>query len=1437
MSEKTETGQEYDDEEANQFSGNIPEHQYSRDQLINISKSPLSGRRPKCLDPVYDADDGKWDPDRWYKAQFDQSGDVSPLTLLDGKDRRRLTDLDRDLKRRHSSVNDPMERLKEERDGIVLSPQRRSFGTGCHVQTTLMYSRQLTVPDRDEPRVDKDRDRDRDRDRPVRKIGSGRIQIDRENSRDYSGIRDRFDDRDIRDRNPDRDREFNWNREREWERDVRDRDRDVRDSEWDRDRDRDRRFDRSDRFRQVGDRDFPDRDRRDFRDRGFDRNSRRRNNYRDEEKEPEWFTGGPSSQTDTIELRGFDREGTCDGEGDAKPNQKTDNRKINTPSEDISSKESSEAASEPDVKVSECSSPEEDQQIPQNEPQGHQDLPNHTLQEEHDAASHQQSTGVSPSKYFDFEEILKARILPLDQDTVCQGSRFSRFFSGINGNKLGSDTSSMEDMLVPLDLLEDSHNSPGLSSPSPVIGPMASLPAQMGPMPHGMLHFQDQLEMHSKEHMFTLHQNLIPIPNPAGDNNAVFDKPALPPAVTALFNSATLGGSNASISSNSSFSTQDAEAQLKAMLFGGSRDSASSSGTASPASLPTSVQRKVKTVAELEADMHQNSPQKSSSGLSVTSSVSSTAASTEDMAAFNKLLIMMNAASEANQNLTQTEPQATRATFGVSSHNEFNHAVMRNKEEQMQLQQQSLHIAQQSSHSQPLLSQLPPHIPPPSHLHSHQQMPPLSQQPPPPLVNHQVHPQQLMKTQPMQQQHQHLHLQQQNFVMNHTKQLSGLMNKPPVTAGLPQTMASHPSSMIRPRAQSGGPLVSSDMIYSLIQQNPTIVMNPASPGPSMAAILASQQSAVPSTARIPSPLMFSQQPPLHLNAPSPIHPGQLSPRSLTVGTNLTTGAMGRFYYFIAQSPTGMRSPVLTRVLSPQELSVHAQAVMQSALIKQQLHDQNMRYQKKQLERAKSPSQQQINAARSQSASQVVTPSLPPKGLPVNTFLPTSVLRKMHSDKALEKEKQALEEKTEHHLTSSMGELGRGSDDLMDSHPLDSLSRKPDPKLLGDLNDISFLDPVNPELVAMSNQLENHLRIGQTNILPGPLSQPMSVEEKLKLSALAEKPGFLSQMLDKSAMTAAAAAAETARAGQGRPIVKAPEPVQPPADDRTLQQHFYALQQQQPPLPLLQGGRPVTGGSPKIQPSFVGVPVVQSNLAQLSSMQQNSMGKPTGGRAIVGGNSAQQQAQVSMVPNQNIDMLRLLDLQRLQQMPHSQGMVLPPPPIHAPIACLGPPPVAVPVSACIPVVGGPVQTVANAGVLHQQLVRANAMNAQHNRQISQFMARHQVQQHRKMAPLPSLHMVVPGVSAPLSPRSQASGPLSPAALSATIQRVASPHGAMKMNGPLTTNTTNGTGGPKVDVNSGIQRWFSPDILKNQLPSMPPLPAKGNQVMTVDELEGN
>ena len=43
-----------------------------------------------------------------------------------------------------SASLDPKERLKEEKDGIVLSPQRRSFGTGCHVAHQPLLQRALS---------------------------------------------------------------------------------------------------------------------------------------------------------------------------------------------------------------------------------------------------------------------------------------------------------------------------------------------------------------------------------------------------------------------------------------------------------------------------------------------------------------------------------------------------------------------------------------------------------------------------------------------------------------------------------------------------------------------------------------------------------------------------------------------------------------------------------------------------------------------------------------------------------------------------------------------------------------------------------------------------------------------------------------------------------------------------------------------------------------------------------------------------------------------------------------------------------------------------------------------------------------------------------------------------------------------------------------------
>lgn len=47
--------------------------------------------------------------------------------------------------------SDPKERIKEEKDDIVLSPQRRSFGTGCHVIPQSSLARRPGSPIDREP--------------------------------------------------------------------------------------------------------------------------------------------------------------------------------------------------------------------------------------------------------------------------------------------------------------------------------------------------------------------------------------------------------------------------------------------------------------------------------------------------------------------------------------------------------------------------------------------------------------------------------------------------------------------------------------------------------------------------------------------------------------------------------------------------------------------------------------------------------------------------------------------------------------------------------------------------------------------------------------------------------------------------------------------------------------------------------------------------------------------------------------------------------------------------------------------------------------------------------------------------------------------------------------------------------------------------------------
>lgn len=231
-----------------------------------------------------------------------------------------------------ADLRDPKERLRKE-DGIVLSPQRRSFNMGCQMpaapssgSSTLNIGSSLLRSERD---ILGGRER---------RIGSGRI-LSRDVSWDYRPDKDLIETNDYRSSSNlgyrDRERDMRDVREPRDSRESRervDRDKEYRNKEYDRERDREERFER-----RAINRDY---------DRGEkeSRNSRissrysssynsntdshggsghhnnysssnhyhsnhhdRRRLYSDNgrDEEPEWFSE-PTSQTDTIELRGFD---------------------------------------------------------------------------------------------------------------------------------------------------------------------------------------------------------------------------------------------------------------------------------------------------------------------------------------------------------------------------------------------------------------------------------------------------------------------------------------------------------------------------------------------------------------------------------------------------------------------------------------------------------------------------------------------------------------------------------------------------------------------------------------------------------------------------------------------------------------------------------------------------------------------------------------------------------------------------------------------------------------------------------------------------------------------------------------------------------------------------------------------------------------------------
>ncbi|XP_064322433.1 eukaryotic translation initiation factor 4E transporter isoform X5 [Phalacrocorax carbo] len=225
--------------ELNRITTKYP-HRYTKEELLDIKERPYSKQRPSCLSEKYDSD-GVWDPEKWHASLYPSSGRTSPVESF-------KKDLDSDRTSLMRRIVDPRERVKEDDLDVVLSPQRRSFGGGCHV-TAAISSRRAGSP--------LEKENDGVRVIGGRRIGSGRIISSRNFDKDHrGGEKDLRDSRDARDR--DRERDY-----------------------------KDKRF------------------RREFGDSKRIFGERRRNDSYTEE-EPEWFSAGPTSQSETIELTGFD---------------------------------------------------------------------------------------------------------------------------------------------------------------------------------------------------------------------------------------------------------------------------------------------------------------------------------------------------------------------------------------------------------------------------------------------------------------------------------------------------------------------------------------------------------------------------------------------------------------------------------------------------------------------------------------------------------------------------------------------------------------------------------------------------------------------------------------------------------------------------------------------------------------------------------------------------------------------------------------------------------------------------------------------------------------------------------------------------------------------------------------------------------------------------
>ncbi|GFS84202.1 eukaryotic translation initiation factor 4E transporter [Nephila pilipes] len=864
----------------------LPALQYSKEELMKYSNSPLSKTWPSRLDPAYNNATGKWDPERWFMNH--RSDRLMPLDEPRSK-RERQEDGIVSHKRKSS---DPKERIKEEKDDIVLSPQRRSFGTGCHVIQQSSLARRPGSPT-------DGRDSESFRE-PSRRIGSGRIITRDRDQRDW-----------------DRDREYGYGS----------------------------RSDRRDRF----DQDDSDKDLRRYSGRynRSDRRSRGGRGDRIDEVEPEWFSGGPTSQSETIELVGFE-DPHNDGEG-----RKPAKKKRSKQNSRRSSLKSDEGERTETVQAEDKGSQKKNSEPKQEEVK--QTIAEVKEMEEAQDSNKSANTGFDLDQLFKMDwisglpSLIQNEAPPENTDKEIGCSRFSQWFRKESpvpeGNESGNNSrrSSLHEELI-VNVL-NSIVEPQITIPSPTENSSDNYFAPISPA-----------LSHSPNYA-------LPQKMPSSTSKDIME----------ILQSAN-SGSESSINgvTQPPKTVQELEANLKRIVLGDKKkpleeksafdkllQHMSDSNNQQAASLSMGPLDKSKALQEqdLLQDMlggaQRSSPpvqkpfnmfEDKQTIFKMPSGVSSSAYSQQNQSSQNDAFVHLLQQKQQEQ-LQQMQHQQMQEQHQLQNHLQQNHQHNQN----VGMQGFTLDVLSKilNNQAQTAISPVSPGLQQSSSGQSLNRNDQNSIQ----YQRQQELLSSILKQQQQQQQHSVHNLTQRNVLQSLQQRRCPSAKEIPIQ----QTLAL-PTLGISPR-QSPMPI---DTI----------------------------SSAISNQGRVPSPLVFGQQPPALSHAPAPIH-----------GTALVQ-AMSQ----TSASPNTLQvqNPVvLQRVPSPQELAVHTQSILQNALIKRKLEEQKENYRKRQeAQRSSSPVSTNKNGIGAS----------PLKGLsPTIAFTPTSVMRKIQSEKTENKEQKITQQ--------------------------------------------------------------------------------------------------------------------------------------------------------------------------------------------------------------------------------------------------------------------------------------------------------------------------------------------------------------------------------------------------------------------------------------------